>query len=139
MSTSRTGAALTGRLSRQGSRGGNDNHRPYVARYRSARAAQRRHRPRYGLSVAALTLPAPGERACDATCHRGAATPERITELVKVRLGRRAKIEEGGATYAVIIWEAVVAHPLVSADIHRECARPSTIGSTGTGCQCAAH
>ncbi|MDX2604142.1 hypothetical protein PV379_35890 [Streptomyces caniscabiei] len=42
MSTARTGAALTGRLSQQGSRDGNGNHRPYVARYRSARAAQRR-------------------------------------------------------------------------------------------------
>jgi transcriptional regulator with XRE-family HTH domain len=46
--------------------------------------------------------------------------PERITELVKVRLGRQAKIEEGGATYAVIIWEAVIAHPLANSDIHRE-------------------
>ena len=60
MSTARTGAALTGRLSQQGSRGGNGNHRPYVARYRSARAAQRRHRPRYGLGATALLVECEG-------------------------------------------------------------------------------
>jgi transcriptional regulator with XRE-family HTH domain len=46
--------------------------------------------------------------------------PERAAELVKVRLGRQAKIEEGGASYTAILWEAVVAHPLVSVEIHRE-------------------
>ncbi|MFF6785051.1 Scr1 family TA system antitoxin-like transcriptional regulator [Streptomyces sp. NPDC012510] len=46
--------------------------------------------------------------------------PERVAQLVKVRKGRQSKIDEGGATYSVILWEAVVAHPLVSVDIHRE-------------------
>jgi hypothetical protein len=46
--------------------------------------------------------------------------PERVAQLVKVREGRQAKIEEGGATYTAILWEAVVAHPLVSVEIHRE-------------------
>ncbi|MEV6959393.1 helix-turn-helix transcriptional regulator [Streptomyces sp. NPDC051207] len=46
--------------------------------------------------------------------------PERVTQLVKVRIGRQAKIEEGGASYTAILWEAVVAQPLVSVEIHRE-------------------
>ncbi|MFC9843912.1 helix-turn-helix domain-containing protein [Streptomyces sp. NPDC060223] len=46
--------------------------------------------------------------------------PELISQLVKVREGRQAKIGEGGASYTAILWEAVVAHPLVSAEIHRE-------------------
>ncbi|UUU32153.1 hypothetical protein JIX56_20840 [Streptomyces sp. CA-210063] len=41
--TARAGA-LFGRRSQQGSRGSIGNHRPYVARYRSDRAAQRRQR-----------------------------------------------------------------------------------------------
>ncbi|MER6412517.1 DUF5753 domain-containing protein [Streptomyces humidus] len=39
---------------------------------------------------------------------------------MKVREGRQAKIEEGGASYTAIVWEAVVAHPWVSDEIHRE-------------------
>ncbi|MEU2876286.1 MULTISPECIES: helix-turn-helix transcriptional regulator [unclassified Streptomyces] len=46
--------------------------------------------------------------------------PERIAELVKVRVGRQAKIEEGGASYTAILWEAVLRHPVVDVDIHRE-------------------
>ncbi|MEV7340554.1 helix-turn-helix transcriptional regulator [Streptomyces sp. NPDC093544] len=46
--------------------------------------------------------------------------PERVAQLVKVREGRQAKIEEGGAVYTAILWEAVIAHPLVSVEIHRE-------------------
>ncbi|MGW0841119.1 helix-turn-helix domain-containing protein [Streptomyces sp. NPDC002787] len=65
-----------------------------------------------------LQTPAYAEAVIAATPHYIA--PERIAELVKVRVGRQAKIEEGGATYAVIIWEAVIAHPLVSVDIHQE-------------------
>lgn len=45
---------------------------------------------------------------------------ERITQLVAVRVGRQAKIEEGGASYAAILWEPVVAHPLASVELHRE-------------------
>nr|WSY54007.1 helix-turn-helix domain-containing protein [Streptomyces sp. NBC_00886] len=46
--------------------------------------------------------------------------PERVDQLVKVRMGRQAKIDEGGASYTVILWEGVVVHPLVSVGIHRE-------------------
>ncbi|MCX5421573.1 helix-turn-helix transcriptional regulator [Streptomyces sp. NBC_00078] len=46
--------------------------------------------------------------------------PERAAQLVKVRVGRQAKIEEGGASYTAILWEAVLAQPLVSVEIHRE-------------------
>ncbi|MEU0049431.1 helix-turn-helix transcriptional regulator [Streptomyces sp. NPDC006309] len=46
--------------------------------------------------------------------------PDRVAQLVKVRMGRQAKIEEGGASYTAILWEAVVTHPLVSVEIHRE-------------------
>ncbi|MFH9859977.1 helix-turn-helix domain-containing protein [Streptomyces sp. NPDC017202] len=46
--------------------------------------------------------------------------PERVAQLVKVRVGRQAKIEEGGASYTAILWESVVAHPLVNIEIHRE-------------------
>ncbi|MFJ4620024.1 helix-turn-helix domain-containing protein [Streptomyces sp. NPDC088812] len=46
--------------------------------------------------------------------------PDRVAQLVKVREGRQAKIEEGGASYTAILWESVVAHPLVSVDTHRE-------------------
>jgi hypothetical protein len=35
-------------------------------------------------------------------------------------MGRQAKIDEGGASYTVILWEGVVVHPLVSVGIHRE-------------------
>lgn len=46
--------------------------------------------------------------------------PERVAELVKVRAGRKAKIDEGGAIYSCILWEAVILHPLVSNEVHRE-------------------
>lgn len=46
--------------------------------------------------------------------------PERVTQLVKVRVGRQTKIDEGGASYTAILWEAVITHPLVSVEIHRE-------------------
>ncbi|MCC9707272.1 helix-turn-helix domain-containing protein [Streptomyces sp. MNU76] len=46
--------------------------------------------------------------------------PERVGQMVKVRAARQAKIEEGGAAYTAIIWEPVVIHPLVPAEIHRE-------------------
>ncbi|MFJ5308555.1 helix-turn-helix domain-containing protein [Streptomyces sp. NPDC088350] len=46
--------------------------------------------------------------------------PERAAQLVKVRVGRQVKIEEGGASYTAILWEAVLAQPLVSVEIHRE-------------------
>ncbi|MEU7556893.1 helix-turn-helix domain-containing protein [Streptomyces eurythermus] len=47
-------------------------------------------------------------------------TTELVTQLVKVRQARQAKIEEGGATYSAVIWEAVITHPLVSTEVHRE-------------------
>lgn len=46
--------------------------------------------------------------------------PERVAQLVKVRVGRQAKIQEGGASYTAILWESVITHPLVSTEIHRE-------------------
>lgn len=46
--------------------------------------------------------------------------PELAADLVKVRQARQAKIEEGGATYAAILWEGVITHPLVNTDVHRE-------------------
>ncbi|MEU4147204.1 helix-turn-helix domain-containing protein [Streptomyces parvulus] len=46
--------------------------------------------------------------------------PERIAQLVQVRVGRQAKIEEGGASYTAILWEAVLAQPLVSVETHKE-------------------
>ncbi len=65
-----------------------------------------------------LRTPAYAEAVIVATPHYIA--PERVAELLKVREGRQAKIEEGGATYAVILWEAVIRLPLVSVEIHRE-------------------
>ncbi|MFJ1649074.1 DUF5753 domain-containing protein [Streptomyces sp. NPDC088258] len=50
----------------------------------------------------------------------GYVAPERIEKLTQVREGRQAKINEGGATYTAIVWEPVIKHPLVDADIHRE-------------------
>ncbi|MBK6017758.1 helix-turn-helix transcriptional regulator [Streptomyces sp. MBT53] len=44
--------------------------------------------------------------------------PERAAMLVKVREGRQAKIEDGGASYTAILGETVVLHPLVSVEIH---------------------
>ncbi|WP_369170195.1 DUF5753 domain-containing protein [Streptomyces sp. R28] len=46
--------------------------------------------------------------------------PERAAQLVKVRVGRQAKIEEGGASYTAILWEPVLAQPLVNVETHRE-------------------
>ncbi|GAA3302122.1 helix-turn-helix transcriptional regulator [Streptomyces cinereospinus] len=46
--------------------------------------------------------------------------PERVAQLVTVRVGRQAKIEGGGASYTAILWEAVITHPLVGVDIHRD-------------------
>lgn len=46
--------------------------------------------------------------------------PDVLAQLVAVREGRQAKIEEGGASYTAILWESVIAHPLVSVEIHRE-------------------
>jgi transcriptional regulator with XRE-family HTH domain len=45
--------------------------------------------------------------------------PELVADLVKVRQARQAKIEEGGATYAAILWEGVITHPLVNIEVHR--------------------
>ncbi|MEW1718409.1 helix-turn-helix transcriptional regulator [Streptomyces sp. NPDC093109] len=50
----------------------------------------------------------------------GYVAPERIEKLMQVREGRQAKVSEGGATYAAIVWEPVIAHPLVDDGIHRE-------------------
>lgn len=65
-----------------------------------------------------LQTPAYAEAVIAASPHYIA--PERIAQLVKVREGRQTKIEEGGATYTAILWEAVVTQPMVSAEIHRE-------------------
>ncbi|MDX3587486.1 helix-turn-helix domain-containing protein [Streptomyces europaeiscabiei] len=46
--------------------------------------------------------------------------PELVGQLVKVREARQAKIEEGGAAYTAIVWEPVIIHPLVRAEVHRE-------------------
>ncbi|RDG34992.1 helix-turn-helix domain-containing protein [Streptomyces corynorhini] len=46
--------------------------------------------------------------------------PERAEKLIKVRMGRQAKVDEGGATYAAVIWEPIIRHPLVGVDAHRE-------------------
>ena len=45
--------------------------------------------------------------------------PDRVPQLVKVRMARQAKIEEGGATYTAIIWEAVIL-TVGEHEIHRE-------------------
>ncbi|MDG5801792.1 helix-turn-helix transcriptional regulator [Streptomyces ossamyceticus] len=45
--------------------------------------------------------------------------PERVGQMVKVREVRQAKIEEGGAAYTAILWEPVIIHSLVRAEIHR--------------------
>ncbi|MDP9608043.1 MULTISPECIES: helix-turn-helix domain-containing protein [Streptomyces] len=46
--------------------------------------------------------------------------PERVAQLVKVRLARQVQIEPGGTSYAVILWEPVILHPLLNDEIHRE-------------------
>ncbi|WP_405948688.1 helix-turn-helix domain-containing protein [Streptomyces prunicolor] len=65
-----------------------------------------------------LQTPAYAEAVIAASPHY--IEPERAAQLVKVRVGRQAKIEEGGASYTAILWEAVLAQPLVSIEIHRE-------------------
>ncbi|MFF0964385.1 helix-turn-helix domain-containing protein [Streptomyces sp. NPDC003703] len=45
---------------------------------------------------------------------------ERVAKMLKVREARQAKINEGGAAYSAVIWEAVISHPLVSVEIHRQ-------------------
>ncbi|MET9255686.1 helix-turn-helix transcriptional regulator [Streptomyces sp. NPDC003717] len=65
-----------------------------------------------------LQTPAYAEAVIAATPHYIA--PERLTQLVRVREARQAKIEEGGATYTAILWEAVVTQPMVSVETHRE-------------------
>ena len=65
-----------------------------------------------------LQTPAYAEAVIASTPHYIA--PERVTQLLKVREGRQAKIEEGGATYTAILWEAVITYPLVSVEVHRE-------------------
>ncbi|MFF4750622.1 helix-turn-helix domain-containing protein [Streptomyces sp. NPDC002514] len=45
---------------------------------------------------------------------------ERVAHLVKVRVGRQTKIEEGGTSYTAILGESAVRHPLVSVEVHRE-------------------
>ncbi|MFD7332275.1 helix-turn-helix domain-containing protein [Streptomyces sp. NPDC059872] len=47
-------------------------------------------------------------------------SPDVVAQFVKVREGRQAKIEEDGTSYAAIVWEPVVALPLVPDDVHRE-------------------
>ncbi|MGW0829741.1 helix-turn-helix domain-containing protein [Streptomyces prunicolor] len=47
-------------------------------------------------------------------------TSEHIARLVEVRLRRQEKVAEGGVPYRVVLWEAVIRHPLVNAEIHRE-------------------
>lgn len=46
--------------------------------------------------------------------------PDVVAQFVKVREGRQAKIEEGGTSYAAVIWEPIVTLPLVPEDVHRE-------------------
>ncbi|MDX3521288.1 helix-turn-helix transcriptional regulator [Streptomyces scabiei] len=65
-----------------------------------------------------LQTAAYAEAAIAVTPHYVA--PERIAQLVKVREARQAKIQEGGATYTAILWEALIRHPLIGADLHRE-------------------
>ncbi|MEW2165845.1 helix-turn-helix transcriptional regulator [Streptomyces sp. NPDC007084] len=65
-----------------------------------------------------LQTPAYAEAVIAASPHD--IEPERAAQLVKVQAGRQAKIEEGGASYTAILWETVVAHPLVGVEIHRE-------------------
>lgn len=47
-------------------------------------------------------------------------TSEYIERLARVRRLRQEKIAEGGAKFHVVIWEAVIKHALVNAEIHRE-------------------
>ncbi|MFI6337729.1 helix-turn-helix domain-containing protein [Streptomyces sp. NPDC050535] len=65
-----------------------------------------------------LQTPAYAEAAI--TAGPNYVSPERVAHLIKVRAGRQAKIDEGGALYSAILWEAVIVHPLVSVGIHQE-------------------
>ncbi|MDN3265088.1 helix-turn-helix transcriptional regulator [Streptomyces sp. CSDS2] len=65
-----------------------------------------------------LQTSAYAEAVIEATPHYIA--PERIAHLVKVREARQAKIEEGGAAYTAILWEAVITQPVVNAGTQRE-------------------
>ncbi|MBT2411069.1 helix-turn-helix domain-containing protein [Streptomyces sp. ISL-12] len=47
-------------------------------------------------------------------------SPEQIAELVKVRSRRQERIAEGGVKYTVVLWEAVITYPLLTAAVHRE-------------------
>ncbi|MFJ3194776.1 helix-turn-helix transcriptional regulator [Streptomyces griseoviridis] len=47
-------------------------------------------------------------------------SPEQLEHLVMVRAGRKAKIDRGDAVYSAILWEAVIAHPLMSVEVHRD-------------------
>ncbi|MEU6848501.1 helix-turn-helix transcriptional regulator [Actinacidiphila alni] len=48
--------------------------------------------------------------------------PERVSQLVKVRQDRQAKIDEseGAANYTAIIWEPAIIHPIVRTEIYQE-------------------
>ncbi|MFE7568377.1 helix-turn-helix domain-containing protein [Streptomyces sp. NPDC057539] len=46
--------------------------------------------------------------------------PEVVARFVKVREERQAKVEDGGTSYAAIIWEPIVSLPLVPDAVHRE-------------------
>ncbi|MFE2743646.1 helix-turn-helix domain-containing protein [Streptomyces scopuliridis] len=46
--------------------------------------------------------------------------PDVVAQFVKVREERQAKIEEGGTSYAAIVWEPIVTLPLVPDDAHQE-------------------
>lgn len=45
---------------------------------------------------------------------------EQVAELVKVRSRRQKRIAEGGVKYTVVLWEAVITYPLLTAAVHRE-------------------
>ncbi|MFI6462749.1 helix-turn-helix domain-containing protein [Streptomyces sp. NPDC050528] len=65
-----------------------------------------------------LQTPAYAEAAIASGPHY--IDPDRVDQLVKVRVGRQTKIEDGGASYTAILSEAVIVHPLVSVELHRE-------------------
>ncbi|MEV6803983.1 helix-turn-helix transcriptional regulator [Streptomyces sp. NPDC051132] len=43
---------------------------------------------------------------------------EYVAQLIEVRRRRQERIAEGGAKYSVVIWEAVIEHPLATIEIH---------------------
>ncbi|WP_446045814.1 helix-turn-helix domain-containing protein [Streptomyces olivaceus] len=65
-----------------------------------------------------LQTPAYAEAVVAASPHY--IEPERAAQLVQVRVGRQAKIQDGGASYTAILWEVVLAQPLVDVGVHRE-------------------